>query len=98
MNIKFNYLYRDAGNYKSFHSIVFGNPFSLDISIIEEQIVASLIEEEYFLPQQWNVPLIYKLPHDPALDHDWYEFESISSTEEEVTEEFTIDVFLNNLK
>ena len=98
MNIKFNYLYRDSGNYKSFNSIILGNPSSLDLKTVEEQIIEHLIEEEYFIPQKWNVPLINKFAYDSEWDHDWYEFESIEYTEEGITAEITVDAFLNNIK
>jgi len=36
-NIKFNYLYRDAGNYKHYGSVIFASPN--DLSLLEIEII-----------------------------------------------------------
>ena len=97
-NIQFNYLYRDAGNYKSYHSLIFANKEKLSLEFVQEEITKNLIDGDYFLPLKWQVPLIYKHPYDPELDHDWYEVESVEYTEEAVTEERDIGEFLLALK
>lgn len=93
-NIQFNYLYRDAGNYKSYGSLIFANKEKLSLEFIQEQVTNHLIDGDYFLPQKWQVPFIYKHPYDPELDHDWYEVESVEYTEEAITEEKDIKDFL----
>ncbi len=94
-NIQFNYLYRDAGNNKVYHSLVFSNNGSLELQQIQESIVAKLIEGEFFIPQKWNVPLINVYAHDADLDHDWYEFEGVECTEEVTSEGIDIKEFLS---
>lgn len=48
MNIKFNYLYRDAGNYKTFGFVIFANPNSILIEEAEKKFRNSLIDSEFF--------------------------------------------------
>lgn len=44
LKIKFSYLYRDAGNYKQYGSVVLDNPDNLSLEEIEKQIRANLID------------------------------------------------------
>jgi hypothetical protein len=81
-NIKINYLYRDAGNYKIFGSVIFGNVTGLSIESIELAIRSRLIEGEYFIPEKWNIPRLSFEEYLPELDHDFHKFESIEETDE----------------
>jgi len=81
-NIKFNYLYRDAGNYKLFGSLVFSNHDSLSLEYIELTIRENLIEGDYFVPEKWYVPRLSFENYSPEFDHDYHEFESIELTDE----------------
>lgn len=49
-NIKFNYLYRDGGNYKIWNNEVFPNPQSLTLTEIDNGIRNELIDGEFFDP------------------------------------------------
>jgi hypothetical protein len=94
-NIKFNYLYRDGGNYKVWGYEVFSNPDSLELAGVEEKIRQSLIDGEFFDPEYWKVK---QLKHDdcvPELDHAWNEFDSLELTEENSTINFSITAFLD---
>ncbi|MGZ3766190.1 MAG: hypothetical protein ACXVA2_16090, partial [Mucilaginibacter sp.] len=55
-NIQFNYLYRDAGNYKKHHSVIFPNPDNIDETELETLIRSKLIDHEWFYVEQWNLP------------------------------------------
>lgn len=81
-NIKFNYLYRDAGNYKIFDSFIFTNLYSKNLESIELAIRSNLIDGEYFIPEKWNIPRLSFGDYLPELDHDFHEFESIDETDE----------------
>lgn len=73
--IRFNYFYRDSGNYKKFGSKSFGNPEQLPIEEIEQKIRENLIDQEFFYPDQVGIK---KFRFHRNLDeHSWYEFESI---------------------
>jgi len=94
-NIKFNYLYRDAGNYKEFSDVVFANKDSKSLQEIELTIRKNLIEGEFFIPEKWNVPRLSFENYSPELDHDYHEFESVEITDENPTENKDILAFIN---
>lgn len=96
-NIKFNYLYRDGGNYKIYGSQVFSNPKKLPLKEIETKITANLIDGEFFDPKEWNIPALVFAEWDEDIDHGWNEFESVEESAEKVTTG-TIDEFLQNVK
>ena len=89
-NIKFNYLYRDAGNYKEYGEIVFTNQDSKSL----EEIELTLIEGEFFIPEKWNVPRLSFDNYLPELDHDYHEFESLELTNENSIRHCDISTFL----
>jgi len=95
-NVKFNYLYRDAGNNKTQGFIIFPNPQKLSVSFIEEELRKFLIDSEFFDPSEINVPrLIHKdYSYDPELDHAWNEFDSVEQTNEAASDERNIGDFL----
>ena len=102
MNIKFNYLYRDASNYKTFNSIIFPNPQNIPLQELEEKITQNLIDHQYFMASKINIPEIflsdeYGLSED---DHAWHEFEDIEMTDEIPNDKFkrNIHEFVENLK
>jgi len=80
-NIKFNYLYRDASNYKNFGSIIFHNPNNLSIDDVENIIRSQLIDGEYFYARKLNIPeLFFEIPNSD--DHEFHEFENVEMTNE----------------
>lgn len=93
-NLKFEYLYRDAGNYKQHGSIILQNPTSLDPKKVTDLIKQHLIDGEFFDPETFNVPRLEIYNYDPELDNDWYEFERISETDEAATDSRTIEEFI----
>ncbi len=93
-NLKFNYLYRDAGNYKQFGFVIFSNPHDLTPEQATEKLLPNLIDEEFFDPLIVNIPLLEKYDFDPELDHGWYEFELFCETGESPTESIIVDDFL----
>lgn len=96
-NIKLNYLYRDAGNYKLHGVTIFANPENLLVSEIEREIKSRLIDGEFFEPLKWKLaPLDFEQWND-GLDHFWHEYESIQITSEEPTINKTITKFLGDI-
>lgn len=87
MNIKFNYLYRDAGNYKTYGSVIFLNTDGLAIEQIEHALQAKLIDNVFFDPKILDVPILSHsgFAYDSTIDHSWNEFESLEQTDEDVT-------------
>jgi hypothetical protein len=77
--IRFNYLYRDSGNWKKFGSKRFANPGQLIIEDIEQRIRGNLIDQEYFYPHRVGIKK-FKF-HRYLDDYSWYEFESVEVLE-----------------
>ena len=100
MNIRFSYLYRDGANYKNFNEIVFSNPNFIDSKEIEKTIRNKLIDGQWFICKEWNLPDMHftEFSYDAEIDHDWHEFESIEETIEDVTAKMSIDDFLSIVK
>lgn len=86
-NIKFNYLYRDAGNYKIFDSVIFTNRAGMDIDSVELAVRSKLTDGIYFIPEKWKIPRLSFEGYSPELDHDFHEFESVEETNENSNDE-----------
>jgi hypothetical protein len=97
LNVKLSYLYRDAGNYKQFGDIIFSNPENIPLEVIKGKIKAALIDGEYFVASEWQIPALYTFAFDEELDHNWHEFESIELTNKHVTEHRAISEFLDTI-
>jgi hypothetical protein len=100
MNIKFNYLYRDAGNYKTYGFIIFSNPDQLDVETIEGKLRASCIDSEFFNPTKFQIPILkhVEFNYNPELDHSWNEFESVETANEKPTDSRTISEFIKSIE
>ena len=94
MNIKFSYLYRDAGNYKNYGEVVFHNPNDLSFKEIEGLIRSKLIEGQWFVVKDWNLPDLHFDRYDEDLDHGWHEFEGISYTNDPVNSDISLEYFI----
>ena len=96
-NVVFRYIYRDAGNYKQFGSVVFSNPNNLTIDELTKAIRAKLTDGEFFCPEKWKIPMIYAEPFDPELDHSWFEFREIEPTMDQPVDHRNIEQFLQEI-
>ncbi len=81
-NIKFNYLYRDGGNYKNYSSVIFANPDNIDLAGLEALIKSKLIYGEWFYVNEWKLPDLHFGVWDNEIDHTFHEFESVEYTDE----------------
>ena len=83
-NVKFKYLYRDAGNYKAWGITVFANPDDLSINDIESRLRKSFFHRELFVAGQIGIPEVFLYTKDAATedDHCFHEFVSIELTNE----------------
>lgn len=99
MNIKFEYLYRDSGNYKNWGEVIFSNPESISVDFLTENVQSILIDKIYFFAQEALVPDLHFKNYDMALDHGWHEFNSFSETDEAPTDTKSrnVDDFLKTL-
>ncbi len=86
MNVKFEYLYRDAGNFKQWGEVIFSNENGLNVLDIDRSIRECLIDQEFFIAEKLNVPVLYFSIFNPELDHGWHEFGSVMDCENEATD------------
>ncbi len=80
MNLEFKYLYRDAGNFKSFSSVIVANPDSLAAEDAESRLRECLIDGTYFIAELVQLPTLFPSPRIESLDHSWHEFETVEET------------------
>jgi len=74
-NIRFHYLYRDSGNYKTFGFQDFSNPNDLSLELVQAKITEKLISSEFFYPEESGIEK-FEI-HKYCGDYSWYEFEFI---------------------
>lgn len=92
MNIEFSYLYRDAGNFKQFGSVIFRNKECLTPEAITSMIKSLLIDKLFFDPLLSKVPTLFFDDIDEELDHDWHEFENVKEVEFPVNDSLQRDI------
>ncbi|QQL49127.1 hypothetical protein [Mucilaginibacter ginkgonis] len=97
-NIKLNYLYRDAGNYKNYSSVVFGNKDQISVASVNQIVNKCLIDDEFFYANEWQVPDLHFAQWDNDLDHTFHEFESIELTDEQSNCNLDISEWLKSLQ
>lgn len=100
MNIRFEYLYRDAGNYKNWGQIIFSNPTCVETDVIIARIKQLLIDQTYFHAAKVAVPDLHFGDYNEELDHGWHEFFSCRVTHDESDDiqSRTIEDFLDVLR
>jgi len=93
--IRFNYLYRDGSNFKSWGEVFFSNPDELDIKIIDKRLRAAFEQEAHFIAHQISIPeiFLYNKGNLNYADHCFHEYDSI-----EVIESPNIDTHKLTLK
>jgi hypothetical protein len=79
-NILFEYLYRDASNWKQHGQAVFTNTTEIPLANIEARIHASLEDGEWFIAEMVDLETCFIGDHDTEDDHPWHEFERISES------------------
>jgi hypothetical protein len=78
-NVKFNYLYRDAGNFKKWATVVFSNPDGLTTESLTGDLRLALLESCLFIAHQIRVPEAFLFREGDATsdDHCFHEFDSV---------------------
>lgn len=98
----FEYLYRDAGNFKVFGSLLLEGVFSdADVVALRRQFVS----EVFFIAEQLGVPTLYQQLWDECdsepsdeMDHVWHEFHSVRAAKNEDLEVMAVWGKAENLK
>lgn len=83
-NLKFSYLYRDAGNYKKRGSVVFSNPGNLRPESVEKTVRKLLPQDCLFVAGQIRIPecFLFSRGYATSDDHCFHEFDQIARTPE----------------
>ena len=101
-SIKFNYLYRDGSNYKSFGEVIFSNPENLHMNEIEADLLNAFLSDRLFIASQISIPEKFLFVNRSFTKHDhcYHEFDSVEFCEEESTDslERTITNFLQDVE
>jgi hypothetical protein len=98
MNTSLTYLYRDAGNWKQFKTIILRGSLSQED---KDTIQSKLRDGLYFLPEQVGLKSLQAHAHDlNELDHIWHEFDisSVAPSEEKPTELITASRLVRNFQ
>ena len=82
MNIRMEYLYRDAGNYKNWGEVVFSNPTCIPIKRVKQLVGDALFERQFFNANLAGLPDIHFTECSVELDHGWHEFHGLAETED----------------
>jgi hypothetical protein len=77
MAIVFEYLYRDAGNFKNWGEACFKNEQGLSLDEIETRIQEGLIDGMYFSAEKVGLPTLYFEERSEQLDHEWHEYDRV---------------------
>ncbi len=86
MNIRMEYLYRDASNYKNWGEVVFANPTGIGIEHLKKLVGDVLFERQYFIAQSASLPDLHFPECSIALDHDWHELFALAETDDRPTD------------
>jgi len=83
-NVKFTYLYRDAGNYNKWGEVVFRNPEGLVPELITQVLREAFLQDGLFIAHQVRVPDVFLYVRGDATsdDHCYHEFDSVEATAE----------------
>lgn len=87
-SIKFNYLYRDGSNYKSWGEVIFSNYENLTVSEIAKELLDAFLPDKQFIADQVSAPEKFLFLNEKFTkdDHCYHEFDSIEICEEDPTD------------
>jgi hypothetical protein len=100
MNIRFEYLYRDAGNFKNWGEVVFSNPHDVSAEIAASMAENVLIDRAFFVASKAGVPDLHFPEYNEERDHGWHEAHAFLPTDEPSNDAQarSIDEFLESLR
>jgi hypothetical protein len=94
-NIKFLYLYRDAGNYKQRGHIIFSNPQGLDAGNLDRLLRRAMMIDSTFMADQVRVPNVFLFDTLPINedDHCLHEFDSLEIVDDHPNDQHERSIF-----
>lgn len=91
MNIAFEYLYRDGANYKNWGEAVLPTTSGQTLEQLDQQIRKALIDGEFFVAEEVELPTLYFSTRDITVDHWWHEYSGIEWTDRTPTARCSIE-------
>jgi hypothetical protein len=87
-NIKFNYLYRDGSNFKSWGEVIFSNPENLTVNEIEAKLINVFLPDKQFIARQISMPEKFLFADGKFTKHDhcYHEFDCVEICQENSTD------------
>lgn len=100
MNIRFEYLYRDGGNFKNWGGVVFFNPHHVSADVVMSMAKNVLIDQAYFVANKACVPDLHFGEYDEQLDHGWHEAHAFQTTDDAANDPQSrnIEEFMESLR
>ncbi len=100
--VEFEYLYRDAGNYKKWGSVVFPNVEAEALDELRRRIGAVFPEDPIFIADQVRIPEVFLFSNDryTSDDHCFHEFHSLQVAVEPANDVYSrsISEFISELE
>jgi hypothetical protein len=83
-NVKFNYLYRDGANYKSWGKVIFANPEKIPLDEVNKTLLNAFLSGELFVANQISIPekFLFLNGKITQYDHCYHEYDCIEACEE----------------
>ncbi len=87
-NIKFNYLYRDGSNFKSWGEVIFSNPENLTVNEIEAKLINAFLPDKQFIASQIAIPekFLFENGKFTKYDHCYHELDCVEICQENPTD------------
>jgi len=82
-NVKFEYLYRDGGNYKNYGSCVFKNPDNLSVDEIERRLEIAFLNRLHFIAEQVELPELFHDDYPTTDDVSFHEYSGVELSKED---------------
>ena len=88
-NIKFNYLYRDGSNFKSWGQVIFSNSENLAIKEVEAKLLNAFLPDKLFIASQISIPEKFLFANGKFTKHDhcYHEFDCVEICQEKPTDD-----------
>ena len=88
-SMKFNYLYRDAGNYKKWGDVTFSNSEKMTAEEVSSRLRKAFDSGSLFIAAQIKIPEVFLFPEwDLSLDdHCFHEFVSVELSDESTSDQ-----------
>jgi hypothetical protein len=89
-NMKFTYLYRDGGNYKTWNEVVFSNPEDLSPEAATSELQRAFMQDGLFIAHQVCLPEVLPYSYGGLTldDHCFHEFDSVVLTTDAANDRF----------